>query len=141
MKAMATGRDTTREAAISSGQAVAASPMNVFTSPGGRVCLSGPARVRAKMKSFQPRTNANSPAATSPGAARGITTEWMIRRREAPSIRAASMSSSGMVSKKPLSIHTHSGSVKVVNDSTSAVYVFSRPYAENTAYRVISSRA
>jgi len=78
MKAMTTGSDVTSEAAISGAHCTAASPMKALTSPGGRVCRSGPVRVRAKMRSFHPRMKANSPAATRPGAEMGSTIEWMI---------------------------------------------------------------
>lgn len=80
-------------------------------------------------------------SAIIPGAASGATMECSVRHRDAPSMDAASSSASGMVSKIPFSIQTHSGMVNVVKESTRAVYVLSMPKLEKTVYSVTSRSA
>src|ERR1044071_592589 len=87
------------------------------------------------MKSFQPRMKANRPVATSPGRETGSRMRWMMANWPAPSTLAASRSSSGMVSKKPFIIHTHSGSVNVERDDQRQVGVEQPDLAEHQIQR------
>jgi hypothetical protein len=90
------GMVASSEAAASGpSRAACSAPVN-FTSVSGRVALSGSLRItRAKKNSFHEEMNANSRAATTPGASSGAITRTRVRTRPAPSTAAASSSSRG----------------------------------------------
>ncbi len=67
----------------------------------------------AYRNSFHDSVNAKIADATSPGAARGSSTRRNALIRPAPSMRAASSSSSGSALKKPISSQVAKGTVKV----------------------------
>ncbi len=82
----------------------------------GSVWLPCSISVSARMNSFQAWMNANTAVATSPGAISGNVIRQNAPQREAPSIIAASSSSTGSAATNPRSVHT-------VNGSTNAMYV------------------
>ena len=63
----------------------------------------------AKMNSFQAVMNEKTLVATSPGATRGSSTDRNIRPQLAPSMYAASSSSTGTAATKPRSIQIPNG--------------------------------
>ena len=70
-------------------------------------------KVSAYRNSFHASVNAKRDAATNPGAASGRTTLVSACILVAPSISAASSRSSGIDSKKPISVQVTNGTVKV----------------------------
>lgn len=100
--------------AISTFQSTVYSEVNEL-SPTVMGQLSGESmNVRAKVNSFQARIMEYIPVATSPGVDNGSITRNNAGIGEHPSIRAASSSSRGMVSKYAFIIHVHSGILKEV---------------------------
>src|SRR5690606_30388470 len=87
---------TSAAAASGPSRATPSAPMN-FTSVSEMVWSSGVRRsTSANRNSFQADTNANIAAATTPGTSNGATTSRNARSLPAPSIAAASSSSTGM---------------------------------------------
>ena len=77
-------------------------------------------KTRAYRNSFHDSVKAKMAEATRPGAASGRSTRTKAVMRPAPSIRAASSSSSGSALKKPMRSHVQKGTVKVGYDRKSA---------------------
>ena len=76
--------------------------------------------------------NAKIAEATSPGAASGSSTRTNAVTRPAPSIRAASSSSSGSALKKPISSQVQNGTVKVGYERNSDIRWLVAPSSAST---------
>ena len=83
--------------------------------PTGKVIDCGVAvRMKAKRNSAQSKAKTITPAARTPVEASGSRTCRKACKRVPPSTRAASSTSAGICSRKPLSIQMASGRLKIV---------------------------
>ena len=81
----------------------------------------------ANRNSFHAEIATSTAVAATPGRASGSTTRTIAPARVQPSMRAASSSSGGMLSKKPLSTQMQTGSRKAVYASASPTWVSYSP--------------
>ena len=104
--------------------------MKLYTTT-GRVLVLTPAKMRGKRKLFQAKIRAKMPAETRPGRTSGTAIRRNTPSREQPSIRPASSSSNGTLSKKPIMIHVISGTVMTRCAITRPIKVSISPSARN----------